>query len=239
MSIYVCSDIHGAYDKFIKLLKKINFNNEDTMYILGDVIDRGKDSIPLLQDIMSRDNIILLLGNHELMMYDALFGTKSDYRIWNRNGGYSTYSQFILLSKIEQEIMFDYFIHLPIVVPDLEVNNKHYYLSHASFISNPTITGRENIKTIGREDLIEAVWSRNYPYINIKDNPAYPIHKNKTLIAGHTITGKLIGSSENKIFHGCKGHYINIDCGCSLYSRGNEKGKLGCLCLNTLKEYYI
>lgn len=239
MSIYVCSDIHGAYDKFKKLIKLINFNEEDTMYILGDVIDRGRESIPLLQDIMSRENIILLLGNHEKMMYNTFFGTSNDFRIWNKNGGYTTYSAFIKLPKLEQEIIFDYFIHLPIVVPDLVVNDKHYYLAHSSFISNENITGNETIKTMSNENIIEAIWSRNYPFNDIKNNPAYKKNKNKILIAGHTVTSKLTNSTKNRIFRGCKGHYINIDCGCSLYAQGNNNGKLGCLCLNTNKEFYI
>ena len=38
---YVISDIHGCYDKFINMLKLINFSEEDTLYILGDIFDRG------------------------------------------------------------------------------------------------------------------------------------------------------------------------------------------------------
>lgn len=39
--IYVMSDIHGKYDKYIQMLKQIHFSEKDTMYILGDMIDRG------------------------------------------------------------------------------------------------------------------------------------------------------------------------------------------------------
>ena len=40
--IYVLSDIHGMYDKYQQMLAKIDLKPEDTLYILGDVIDRGK-----------------------------------------------------------------------------------------------------------------------------------------------------------------------------------------------------
>ena len=43
MSIYCISDIHGKRDAFYEMLKKINFKEEDHLYVLGDVIDRGKD----------------------------------------------------------------------------------------------------------------------------------------------------------------------------------------------------
>ena len=46
--IYAVSDIHGCYDKFLGLLDLIKFSDHDTMYILGDMVDRGKDGIKLL-----------------------------------------------------------------------------------------------------------------------------------------------------------------------------------------------
>ena len=46
MATYVMSDIHGDYDKFKKMMKKINFNTEkDKLYVLGDAIDRGPDGL--------------------------------------------------------------------------------------------------------------------------------------------------------------------------------------------------
>jgi predicted MPP superfamily phosphohydrolase len=65
MATYFISDIHGEYDLFIKLLKKINFNSHDTLYILGDIIDKGKDSIKLLKFISKQNNMIAIMGNHE------------------------------------------------------------------------------------------------------------------------------------------------------------------------------
>jgi len=41
--IYVMSDIHGQAGAFYKMLKKICFSDNDQMYVLGDVIDRGPD----------------------------------------------------------------------------------------------------------------------------------------------------------------------------------------------------
>ena len=41
MAHYVVSDIHGEDDRFHAMLQKINFSKEDTLYILGDVVDRG------------------------------------------------------------------------------------------------------------------------------------------------------------------------------------------------------
>ena len=65
--IYVMSDIHGCYDEYIKLLDLIHFNDKDTLYVLGDVIDRGPYSIKVLQHMMMYSNIIPIIGNHEYM----------------------------------------------------------------------------------------------------------------------------------------------------------------------------
>lgn len=44
MATYVISDIHGMYNKFTELLNKIKLKDTDTLYILGDVLDRGTRS---------------------------------------------------------------------------------------------------------------------------------------------------------------------------------------------------
>ena len=46
-NIYVLSDLHGHFDIFIQMLKKINFNDDDELYILGDCCDRGPDSLKI------------------------------------------------------------------------------------------------------------------------------------------------------------------------------------------------
>lgn len=48
--IYVMSDIHGEYEKYIKMLELINFSDEDELYILGDIVDRGKEPVKVLPE---------------------------------------------------------------------------------------------------------------------------------------------------------------------------------------------
>ena len=70
--VYVMSDLHGCYDKYVQMLEKIKFNSDDTLYILGDIIDRGDDGIKILLNMMNRNNIIPILGIHEYMAYSVL-----------------------------------------------------------------------------------------------------------------------------------------------------------------------
>lgn len=70
--IYVMSDIHGQKRRFDSVMKQINLQPDDTLYILGDVIDRNPDGIKILRQIMAMPNAKMLLGNHELMMMVAI-----------------------------------------------------------------------------------------------------------------------------------------------------------------------
>ena len=55
MGIYVCSDIHGMYDLYCRMLETVQFSDGDHLYILGDMIDRGPDGIKILQDVIDRE----------------------------------------------------------------------------------------------------------------------------------------------------------------------------------------
>ena len=67
---YVVSDIHGNYEKFKSLLKVINLKDSDVLYVLGDVVDYGEDSIKLINDISMRYNVLPILGEHDFKAFD-------------------------------------------------------------------------------------------------------------------------------------------------------------------------
>ena len=115
--IYVASDLHGyPLEKFEKLLKNAGFSDDDFLYILGDVIDRGDEGVEILKWLAFQDNAQLILGNHEAMMLacDFLFeeitedslaefsGQRwSSLQNWRRNGGETTINA---LSKESQSV---------------------------------------------------------------------------------------------------------------------------------------
>ena len=69
---YCISDIHGEYDKFTELLDKIDLRDTDTLFILGDILDRGPHPVRTLLKIMDMPNAVCLVGNHELMARECL-----------------------------------------------------------------------------------------------------------------------------------------------------------------------
>ncbi|QJC35645.1 symmetrical bis(5'-nucleosyl)-tetraphosphatase [Enterobacteriaceae endosymbiont of Donacia sparganii] len=81
MTTYFIGDIHGHYNEFISLLKKINFNyKKDQLWITGDLISRGPDSIKVLYFLYSiKKSIKLVLGNHDLYLISLILGTNINY----------------------------------------------------------------------------------------------------------------------------------------------------------------
>lgn len=79
---YCISDIHGYYGLFCRLLDKIRFGDKDKLYVLGDIIDKGPDSIRLAKLLFSIPNVYCIAGNHEydfLKYYRALMRQTEDY----------------------------------------------------------------------------------------------------------------------------------------------------------------
>ena len=62
-------DIHGCHLEFSALLKRLAPTSDDTLVILGDLINRGPDSRRVL-DIAREAKAICLLGNHELRLLE-------------------------------------------------------------------------------------------------------------------------------------------------------------------------
>ena len=62
---YVMSDIHGMAHLLKQMLEKIRFSDEDQLYILGDMIDRGPDPAGVIDLVSQSRNITALRGNHE------------------------------------------------------------------------------------------------------------------------------------------------------------------------------
>ena len=241
--IYACSDIHGQYDYFTEMLSKINFNNEDYMYIIGDVIDRGPDSIKLLRLIMKMDNVKMLIGNHEDMMIKSLlFHDNVQFSTWMANGGDVTYEEFIKLDDDVQNEILHFLYKSPVAITNLKVEDNIFYLVHACHL-NYYVDGEILYCDLYTEDIKKCVWSRDYGYMNKQLNnklykelyDQYP--KDMKMLIGHTPVyftnyGKVTSEGRPMISRSMSGHLYNLDCGCA------SGLPLGCIRLNDMKEFY-
>lgn len=236
---YVMSDLHGEYMKYRKMLSLIGFSDEDTLFIAGDICDRGKDSAKIYLDVMKRKNVIAITGNHELMAQKCLekilpahqgdkvdmaqLADEYDNLSWFSNGGDATVESLYKCSHEERLRILGFIKDMPRYAT-ADVNGKHYIIVHGGY--------KHPIKDINPDGitLSELAWSR--PYFDGE----YYNDKNTYLIVGHTPTFLLRQRREPaRIYHG-KGDVIDVDCGAAYPT---ELGRLGCLCLDTGEEFYI
>ncbi len=229
---YVMSDIHGEYDKYMEMLAKIHFSVNDTLIVLGDVVDRGPEPIKVLKDMMLRENVYPLMGNHEIMALDILKTllveitednydsgiTDDDIRKlmeWQLNGGDVTMEKFKNVSVSERESLIEYMEEFENYMT-LEVDGKKFLLVHAG------LGNYEKGKMLDDYTLAELTFSR--PMLDTV------YYSNKlTVVVGHTPTQNFIEKSE--IF--TSGNVKFIDCGAAY------GGRLACLCLDTMEEFYV
>ncbi len=77
MAIYAVGDIQGCYVELQQLLEQIRFDPaQDQLWLVGDLVNRGPDSLQVLRFIRSLgDSAITVLGNHDLHLLAVAAGT--------------------------------------------------------------------------------------------------------------------------------------------------------------------
>lgn len=228
---YLLSDIHGNLRRFESIMKQIDLHPDDILYVLGDVIDRYPDGIKILRRIMKMPNARMLIGNHEYMMLKAIGHCKDaaeekentnwrEKRLWYRNGGIVTHKQLKYYRKDVRSDIFGFIRQLPTNL-EIEVNGIKYKLVHASPEENyMNYYGHAEDYKNSREF---AIWDRW--------DEAKPIPEGYVMIFGHTPTCYFQNTEPWSIWKSKQA--IGIDCG-----GGFEYGRLSCLRLEDMKEFY-
>lgn len=220
--VYVMSDIHGSLSRFRMVMEQIGLTVGDSLYVLGDVIDRGHFGIRILQELMDMPNATVLLGNHEQMMRNAL-QEKSDLRenlrLWYGNGGKITHMDYYALEAGEQAAILEYIRQMPLAA-EVAVNGRTYLLVHGA---PPELYGQ--IPSDAENERKFAVWTRLRPEDKMPDG--------KTVIFGHTPTAYYQEDIPLRIWHG--GDKIGIDCGAG---KNHATCRLACMRLDDMAEFY-
>ena len=243
--IYCISDIRGEYERFLKLLKDIRFNSRDTLYVLGNLIDGSDGSMKLLLDIMMRDNVYPVIGDHEYAALSCLkwlaegvthqdvSGMDADMMQrmaeWTAIGGQETIAEFRALDDDRREMVVDYLSEFSLY-EEVEAGGKSFVLVHAG------INNFDPGKDLDDYDIREL----------ITQAPDYSkrFWQDKYLVTGHTPTRRIREelnplidktpdgdpSPYDKVFE--ENGHVAINCGVDI------GGRLAAVRLDDMKAFY-
>jgi bis(5'-nucleosyl)-tetraphosphatase (symmetrical) len=106
---YAIGDVQGCFKTLTALLKKIKFNiDRDRLFFLGDLVNRGNNSLETLRFIYSnKDNIKMVMGNHDFYL---LFCAYTQRKL----NKYDTFQD--ILNAPDKHILLEYLIASPLAI---------------------------------------------------------------------------------------------------------------------------
>jgi len=178
MRRFAITDIHGCRATFEKMLTEvIQLQKEDTLYLLGDYIDRGPDSkgvFDVIMDLQTKGyQVHCLMGNHEDMLIRS-FQSEMTADSWIMAGGDATLQSFGV----------EHWTDIPQKYIDFIKNLQYYFelddylLVHAGF----NFRYAEELNDLYRDEFA-MLWLR-YWYKDIIPE----LIERKTIVHGHTPT---------------------------------------------------
>ena len=206
MKYYVTADVHAYYTQLQEALREQGFF-EDTephkLVICGDLYDRGTEALQMqkfILDLMEKDQVILIRGNHEDLAMDLLNGWHRGSYLrhhHNLNGTVDTVSQLTgfsareVLDKPEEvgrAFLRDPFIRkiIPATVDYFET--RHYIFVHGWIPCIPTSVGSGETEYTPLADWRQADKARweDARWINGMEAAHHGIlEPNKTIVCGH------------------------------------------------------
>ena len=182
--VLAIGDVHGMYEKLIKLMDKIRFNpDEDLLIFLGDYIDRGSDPGRCLQYIFALqqqypDVVVCLMGNHEVMMSSYFMQKRGSYNnlivdyagSWLDNGGLETLKQLDEMDADTKEELLQWVMNLPV-----KYQYQDYFFCHAGV--DPDVP-------LAVQNEFDMLWRRQQWWEQYKGE--------ETLVVGHTPVQKVM-----------------------------------------------
>ena len=204
---YAISDVHGCLDTFQSLLRRLRFSRNDTLYLLGDYIDRGPASKGVIQYILDlrSDGYTLhaLRGNHEQLMIDGSHDSAAQAS-WLRNGGRETLASYFADGRTD---IPDAHLHFLDALPYFFTSGD-YLLVHAglNFAAPDPLQDKEGL-----------LWERRW-----YDRIDYDWLGERIIVHGHTPMTRAVLEAQNATI--AEQRYQNIDGGC--YSSKPGRGYL-------------
>ena len=231
----IVGDIHARYTMLREALDKASFDpDNDILYSVGDLCDRGTEPLETLRYLMSLPDFRPVLGNHDEWMEEFLVTERPDDVWFGHNGGNNTYQALLTISDEERKKIRRWLGTFPVI----RIENDAIIV-HGGFSEEYTETELINLSKIHRPvpmskmyspSLIRAgidlewmeglLWDRDYLFSSIPVNrrgsdfwperEMPPIETSKTIYIGHT---PLVYLTDGKPMYSEKYHLVALDTG--------------------------
>jgi serine/threonine protein phosphatase 1 len=171
-SDYIIGDLHGCYSLFTSMLERIDFDKEkDRMFSVGDLIDRGENSIDCLY-LIKEPWFHAVTGNHEDLLIDTVI-RGADSGLWNMNGGLWHHA----INAEELKSLADHVLELP-----LSITIKHEDGDIGICHAQPPSLDWNDVKSPSERDEKVMLWARSW----IADKQMEDIDNVAATFHGHT-----------------------------------------------------
>lgn len=171
--LFTVGDIHGCYNELMTKLDEVGFDRQrDTLWALGDLVDRGPDSEKVVR-LLNEPWFNSIKGNHEVLMEEANKGNSEMHLI---NGGH----WFGLLPQEERDELVSLVEDLSIATELTTPSGRKVGLVHADipgadwaqFMSALSVTSvqdyamwaREKVQTAKRGDHLAPIAGIDHVY---------------------------------------------------------------------------
>lgn len=255
MATWVVGDVHGCYDEFMALLENKEIKKEDTIILIGDIIDRGPKSLEMIkwamENITKDGKYQMILGNHEDNVIqdfkfvkricdqsDTIEEINEPIHRLHCHYGFDSYMEEQGYKTIGDVIdIIDWFMSLPLykklTIKKDNGDYQNYVIAHAWFYDKYDSNDDD-----GDWYRNKILWERDIDdFGDIYELMDYKSDDNAILIHGHTPTiaiNDCIKKDKNEVLF--REHSINIDCGCVFENYG---GNLAAIRLEDHKVIYV
>jgi bis(5'-nucleosyl)-tetraphosphatase (symmetrical) len=140
LALYLVGDVQGCFSELTALLAQVNFNTtDDELYLAGDLVARGPDSLATLRFVKSLGNSAkIVLGNHDLHLLSVYAGIKKEKKSDKLAELLAAHDIDELMTWLAQQPLLQ-------IIPAIENNNSEKstitaYMSHAGITPQWSLT---------------------------------------------------------------------------------------------------
>lgn len=163
MKRFIVGDIHARFDLLRDVLDKAGFNeDEDVLYSVGDLCNRGDKPVETLFFLMSLRDFRPVLGNHDAWLEEYLCTGIPDPSWTRKNGGDITCRAMRKLSRKSREMLRLWLRTFPI----LRIEND-LIIVHGGFPSEYTEKELIELSKVSRPSPLSAIYSEAYEDENL------------------------------------------------------------------------